>query len=149
MERLRGGEGIAASASFLASNPEVAKSLIGEKFMTKTRIYGDEILPCMMHVAAMFDLLPWSDLGLAWRSGFVLVAVGILLSTLGFMLFFNRSLIGTGNLTTILGVVRCWQGEEEVDSSCDLARFSLRARSEQPTSCFAGRGREGRGDGAC
>ncbi|EKX50190.1 hypothetical protein GUITHDRAFT_49292, partial [Guillardia theta CCMP2712] len=37
--------------------------------------------------------------------GFVLVAVGILLSTLGFMLFFNRSLIGTGNLTTILGVV--------------------------------------------
>eukprot|EP00960_Hanusia_phi_P053181 761892-Hanusia_phi.AAC.2 len=39
--RIRGGEGIAASASFLASNPEMAKTLIGEKFMTKTRIYGD------------------------------------------------------------------------------------------------------------
>eukprot|EP00286_Rhodomonas_abbreviata_P015516 CAMPEP_0181329572 /NCGR_PEP_ID=MMETSP1101-20121128/23380_1 /TAXON_ID=46948 /ORGANISM="Rhodomonas abbreviata, Strain Caron Lab Isolate" /LENGTH=238 /DNA_ID=CAMNT_0023438655 /DNA_START=276 /DNA_END=989 /DNA_ORIENTATION=+ len=39
------------------------------------------------------------------KVGLGLVAVGILLSMLGFMLFMNRSLIGSGNLMIISGVV--------------------------------------------
>ena len=74
--RLRGGAEFLSSASLLAHNPEMAKTLVSSKLVSKTRMYG-----------------------------FVVLALGLVLSTLGFMLFFNRTLIGTGNLLTIGGVV--------------------------------------------
>ena len=74
--RLRGGSEFMSSATLLAQNPEMAQSLMSSKLMSKTRKYG-----------------------------FIVLALGLLLSTLGFMLFFNRTLIGTGNLLTIGGVV--------------------------------------------
>ena len=74
--RLRGGADFLSSASLLAHNPEMAKTLVSSKLVSKTRMYGVAVL-----------------------------ALGLVLSTLGFMLFFNRTLIGTGNLLTIGGVV--------------------------------------------
>ena len=64
------------TASLLEQNPELAKTLVSSKLVSKTRMYG-----------------------------FGMLALGLVLSTLGFMLFFNRTLIGTGNLLTIGGVV--------------------------------------------
>ena len=74
--RLRGGSDYMSSASLLAQNPEMAKSLMSSKLVSKTRMYG-----------------------------FMVLGLGLVLSTLGFMFFFNRTLIGTGNLLTIGGVV--------------------------------------------
>lgn len=74
--RLRGGSEYMSSASLLAQNPEMAKSLMSSKLVSKTRMYG-----------------------------FIVLGLGLVFSTLGFMFFFNRTLIGTGNLLTIGGVV--------------------------------------------
>ena len=74
--RLRGGSEYLSSASLLAQNPEMAKTLVSSKLVSKTRMYG-----------------------------FGVLALGLVLSTMGFMLFFNKTLIGTGNLLTIGGVV--------------------------------------------
>jgi len=74
--RLRGGSEYMPSASLLAQNPEMAKSFLNSKLVSKQRKYG-----------------------------FAVLALGLLLSALGFMFFFNRTLIGTGNLLTIGGVV--------------------------------------------
>lgn len=74
--RLRGGSEFMSSASLLAQNPEMAKSLVSSKYLSKTRKYG-----------------------------FVVLGLGVLLSALGFVFFFNGALIGTGNLLTIGGVV--------------------------------------------
>ena len=74
--RLRGGSEFMSAASIAAQNPEMASSLLSSKLVSKTRMYG-----------------------------LVVLGLGLMLSTLGFMFFFNRTLIGTGNLLTIAGVV--------------------------------------------
>lgn len=73
---LRGGSHFMSSASVLAQNPDMAKSLMSSKYLSKTRKYG-----------------------------FMVLGLGVLLSALGFVFFFNGALIGTGNLLTIGGVV--------------------------------------------
>ena len=73
---LRGGSEFMSSASVLAQNPDMAKSLMSSKYLSKTRKYG-----------------------------FMVLGLGVLLSALGFVFFFNGALIGTGNLLTIGGVV--------------------------------------------
>jgi len=74
--RLRGGAEFMSSASLLAQNPEMTRSLMSSKYLSKTRKYG-----------------------------FMVLGLGVLLSALGFVFFFNGALIGTGNLLTIGGVV--------------------------------------------
>jgi hypothetical protein len=58
---LRGGSQFMSTASLLTQNPDMAKSVLGSKMFSKTRKYG-----------------------------FVILGLGILLSFLGFMFFFNR-----------------------------------------------------------
>jgi hypothetical protein len=81
---LRGGSdsfaGVASSAAALAANPDVAKSVMSS-------VSGSSALTNPRNI------------------GLIMIVAGVGFSMLGFMLFMNSTLIGTGNLMVIAGTV--------------------------------------------